>query len=258
VVDQPRIRERPHRLEVPHRVDGPKVILGVSWAVSLLLAVVVAAPLAVVVLAPVAAAAGLQVGHAWSHREPSDRWACSLGAGAVVVAALAGVAALGAGLVAVTVGLLAYAMVLPVSSGTDRMRFSEVLMLSALPVGLSAGSLLALATDHSQAFVGLVALISIYEMGDFLVGSGSANAFEGPLAGLTGLVLVAAGLYVMLPDPFTTADLPVFAAVAMLGAPLGQVAGSALLPTGAEWAPALRRLDSYLLAAPVWLVLLAG
>lgn len=234
------------------------MVLGVCWAVSLLSAVAVAAPLAAVVLAPVAAVAGLQAGHAWSHREPADRWACSLGAGAVAAAALAGVAALGAGLLAVTAGLLAYAMLLPVRPGTNRMRFSEVLMLSALPAGLGAGSLLALATDHSQAFVSLVALISIYEMGDFLVGSGSTNALEGPLAGLTGSVLVAVALYLVLPDPFTAAELPFFAAVATLGAPLGQMAASALLPTGAEWAPALRRLDSYLLAAPVWLVLLAG
>ena len=37
--------------------------------------------------------------------------------------------------------------------------------------------------------------------------------------------------------------------------PLGQLVASALLPRGNAWAPALRRLDSYLVAAPLWLVL---
>jgi hypothetical protein len=35
-------------------------------------------------------------------------------------------------------------------------------------------------------------------------------------------------------------------------APLGQVVASLALPTAATWVPALRRLDSYILTAPLW------
>jgi hypothetical protein len=47
-----------------------------------------------------------------------------------------------------------------------------------------------------------------------------------------------------------------FGILTALSCPLGQLLASALLPRGAAWAPALRRIDSYLLAAPLWLVLL--
>ena len=126
----------------------------------------------------------------------------------------------------------------------------------ALPVGLAAGSMLALARDLPEAFAGLVLVVSAYEVGDFVIGSEAGNSYEGPVAGLALLGLVAAGLYLVLPSPFTTADLPWFAALAAVGAPLGQIAASALLPRGDDPAPALRRIDSYLLVAPLWLLLL--
>ena len=36
--------------------------------------------------------------------------------------------------------------------------------------------------------------------------------------------------------------------------PLGQLTGSVLLPSGASFAPALRRLDSLLIAGPLWAI----
>jgi len=61
---------------------------------------------------------------------------------------------------------------------------------------------------------------------------------------------------VLLPAPFDTNSYPLFAALAAVGAPLGQIVASAILPRGVAWAPALRRLDSYLVVAPLWLLLL--
>jgi hypothetical protein len=43
-----------------------------------------------------------------------------------------------------------------------------------------------------------------------------------------------------------------FAALAAVACPLGQLLASALLPAADAKAPALRRLDSLLLLAPVW------
>jgi CDP-diglyceride synthetase len=98
-------------------------------------------------------------------------------------------------------------------------------------------------------------LISAYESGDFIVGSGSANAFEGPLAGLVSLGAVAFLLFLIQPAPFDSFTILLFAALAAVCCPLGQILASGLLPRGNAWAPALRRLDSYLLAAPIWLIL---
>ncbi len=244
------------RLAVPRPIDGPKVTLGVLWVLSLFVAARWSGDLAVVVLTPVAALAGLQTAHRWTHHEPCDRWAVALTAAVLAASALFGVVALGAAVLAGTLALVLYALALPLPRGANRIRFAELSILCALPAGLAAGSLLALARDLPEAFVGLVLLVSAYEAGDFLIGSGAGNSFEGPVAGLVMLGLVAAGLYLVLPAPFTIADLPWFAGLAAVGAPLGQFAASALLPSGEDPAPALRRLDSYLLVAPLWLLLL--
>jgi len=73
---------------------------------------------------------------------------------------------------------------------------------------------------------------------------------------VVGMLVVAVGLYLVLPAPFTTDTFPLFVLLSAAAAPVGQIAGSAILPRGDAWAPALRRLDSYLLAAPLWLLLM--
>ena len=70
------------------------------------------------------------------------------------------------------------------------------------------------------------------------------------------MVVVSAALYIVLPAPFTTDSFPLFVILTAVAAPLGQIAGSAVLPRGDSWAPAVRRLDSYLIAAPLWLLLM--
>ena len=252
------------RFVIVHDTDGPKVVLGVLWAACLLASAAAGrGVLGGVVLVPVGALAGLQVANAWSGVDFTDRWAAALAGGALAMSGAFGVTALGAAVLAVTLALFAYALVLPLPQRTNRIRVSELLMLSSMPAGLAAGSLLALAVDLPQAFVSLVVLISAYEMGDFLVGSGGSerpgNQIAGPVAGLTALGLVAMSLFLLLPHPFTTGNLPGYAVAAAVCAPFGQLCGSALLPgsQGAyRSAPALRRLDSYLVVAPLWLILL--
>ena len=132
----------------------------------------------------------------------------------------------------------------------------DVLVRSAIPVGLAVSCLAAVASVGIGAQISLILLVSAYEAGDFIVGSGSANAFEGPLAGLVSLGAMTFLLFLVQPNPFDSSTVLLFAALAAISCPLGQILASALLPRGNAWAPALRRLDSYLLTAPVWLLLL--
>jgi hypothetical protein len=99
----------------------------------------------------------------------------------------------------------------------------------------------------------LVLVASAYEVGDYIVGSGSSMPIEGPLAGMTTATLVALPLSLMLVEPYDTAGVALlgFAAVAC---PLGQVLASAVLPGAGAHAPALRRIDTLLLLAPLWVV----
>lgn len=253
-----------NRFSVPYRTDGPKVSLGVMWFALVLSAMLLgvssensalSSVAVAVVLAAVAALAGLQSGFAWFRRIPTTRTWTAMAAGLTAVPGFYGpggvIIGLALGLVTLTVYVVLYR-----GHRRPQAQLFDVLARSSLPVGIAAACLAAMTFRNLPAALGLLFLISAYEVGDFVVGSGAFNPIEGPLAGAIALAVVAFFLFLVEPDPFSSETILVFSAVAALGAPLGQYAASALLPHGASWAPALRRLDSYLLVAPIWLLLL--
>lgn len=241
-----------NRFSVPYALDGPKVLLGVGWFVVLLGLFLVDARLSALLVVPVVAVAGLQTAFAWSGQEAADRRVAALVAAAIVLAGLVDGRLLGVAVIVGVVLCLADAAAVGITDPTALLRFGEIMVRASIPVGVAGGSLLLLATDAPEVFVALVLLISAYEAGDFLVGSGADNAIEGPLAGLLAVAVVGAGLTLVQPYPLDANSMPIFAALAAVCCPLGQLLASALLPHGTAWAPALRRLDSYLVAAPIW------
>ncbi|HEX8803770.1 MAG TPA: hypothetical protein VF743_06245, partial [Acidimicrobiales bacterium] len=108
-----------------------------------------------------------------------------------------------------------------------------------------------------DAAVVLLLLVSAYEVGDFIVGSGASNFIEGPLAGATTAMMVGFPLTIVLVSPFDLAGVELLAFVAV-ACPLGQIMASALLPRAGASAPALRRIDSLLLLAPLWVAAAAA
>lgn len=246
-----------NRLAVPYSIDGPKVSLGLAWF-ALAVVAIVAAPLAIgLVASSVAALAGLQTAHAWYPGRVRTKWwtaAAAFCTGMCGVLAKEGVLV---GVVLGTVVLLVHVALEPQRNRTVLEQL-DIALRSALPVGVAAGSLAGLRTIGLGPTVLLVVLVSAYEVGDFLVGTGSKNAVEGPVAGLIAVVAVGFVGRVLAPAPFTTTSVVLFAALAGVCCPLGQILAAALLPRGSAWAPALRRLDSYLLAAPLWLLLLGS
>ncbi len=271
-VREARWRER--RLAVPYRTDGPKISLGVIWFGAVIGTAYLSSLLLAGLLVLVAAVAGLHAGNAWAPL--IDRRMAAAASGAVAASGLAGALGIGIGMLLAVLAMGTYSAgtvpAVPQPSqapGRGRPRRypmpsrseaiihkTETLVRSGLPPGLALASLLALTQLHFSAFLGLVLLVSAYEAGDFIVGTGSANAVEGPVAGIAALIMISAGLYLLLPAPFTTDNFPLFVVLTAAAAPLGQIAASAILPRGDSWAPGLRRVDSYLLAAPLWLLLL--
>lgn len=250
-------RWRQQRFAVPHRVDGPKVTLGVAWFLGLLAATTLTPKLVAIFVLPAAAIAALQTAHAWEREASIDR---QLAAGLTVVVAATGLFDsalwLGMGVVVATLAIAAYAGATVTGRGAQPLQFAELTVRCAIPMGVAAGSLTLLASQHVGAFVALLCLVSAYESGDFLIGSGAVNDVEGPAAGVVAVGIVGAGVWLLAPEPLTTTIIPFFVALTALACPLGQIFGSALLPRGDAWAPGLRRIDSYLLAAPIWLLLL--
>lgn len=254
-----------NRLAVPYPTDGPKVSLGILWFALIIGAAMlgsfystpaISAVAVAAVGAPVAGLAALQTGNAWFPAQPATRiWT----AVAAYITAMAGLAGGTGVLVGLLFGLLILGFYVMLYRGHRRKpaELYDVLVRSAIPVGLAVASLAALGLVGVGVLVSLILLVSAYEAGDFVVGSGAANAFEGPMAGVVSLGAVTFLLFLVQPAPFDTTSVFLFAALAGICCPLGQYFASGLLPRGNAWAPGLRRLDSYLLAAPIWL-LLAG
>ena len=251
------MRWQHNRLAVPYYTDGPKITFGILWFGAVAAAAFTSTWGLAILVSLVAGLAGLQTGRAWFPQFGPTKWWT---AAAAFVAGLSGVigplgivAGAGMGMVL----LLVYVVVNPVHArGTGELL--DALARSSLPAGIAAASLTALRGVSPGAVLLLVAFISAYEAGDFLVGSGSKNAVEGPVSGLVALGVVAFVAWIVPPQPFTTTSVLLFAALAGVCCPLGQIVAAGLLPRGSAWAPALRRIDSYLLAAPLWLLLLSG
>jgi len=222
-LDRARAREarwQNNRLAVPYPTDGPKVTFGVLWFLALI--------------------GGSLLGAYFEQP-------------AIAAVGIAGVAAPVAGLAGLQTGNAWFPKLSATRAWTAVAAYLTGISGFFGPWGVVIGVALGL--------IVLLFYVVLYRghrrtaCGDFIVGSGSANAFEGPLAGLVALGAVAFLLFLIQPAPFDSFTILLFSALAAVCCPLGQILASGLLPRGNAWAPALRRLDSYLLAAPIWLIL---
>jgi len=241
------------RLAVVYDIDGPRVRLGVAWFLGALVATLIPLPLAAAVVYAVAAGlAARQLVRAWG----SVPWQADVAAGlgsVPVLAALIGpqavvaTCALGA---VVAIGCACAPDGARLPGGEGRVAAAGILCLSLVPA-LGAASFVLVRRHSVIAALVLLVVASAYEMGDYIVGSGGSTPVEGPLAGITTATLLALPLALVLVEPYDTAGV-VLVPLTALACPLGQVVASAVLPGAAAHAPALRRIDTLLLLAPVW------
>jgi hypothetical protein len=244
------------RYGIVYDIDGPRVRLGVVWFVAAVIACYVGIVALTVLVAAIAALAAAQTAQTlrstWCR---PDRATAAVIAGAVPVGAALGTAS--AGLVVVAAAIAAVALAgMRRPRRTDPLVDAGAVVRSAVFVGLAAASLVILYRFDIGAAVTLLLLASAYETGDYLIGSGAGNPFEGPVSGVLALIVLTGALAVVQPPPFTAVGLWFYALVAAVTIPVGQMVASAILPRAGAAAPALRRLDSYLVTGFVWLVLL--
>lgn len=244
------------RFGIVYDIDGPRVRLGFVWFVAALVAIALGVVALAVLVAGVAALAAAQTAQALRTRwrQPA-RVVAACVAAVIPLAALGGLALTGA---AVVVGTLVAVVAAAARSSrrTDPIIDAAAIVRSSVYVGLAAASIVALYRFDIGAAIVVLLLCSAYETGDYLIGSGASNPVEGPASGMLAVLFVTGALAVVVPPPFDAAGLWFFAVLVVVLAPFGQVFASAVLPRAGAPAPALRRLDSYLLVGPVWLVLL--
>jgi CDP-diglyceride synthetase len=243
------------RYAIQHDIERPHVRLGVIWFALVLLALLGGALALAVLYGGVAAVGALQTAKAWRRRRQRPSMPVA-GVGAMLLpfAAIVSSQLTGATVLCLVIAALVAALLDERRRGvvTD----SALTVQSALFIGLAAACVVLVYQYAPGAALALVILVSGYESGDYVVGSGAPNSFEGPLAGFAAVAVLSFSLFVVEPDPFDGAGVLVYGAVIGVLAPLGQLFASALLPEANVLASGLRRLDSLLLAGPAWFVLL--
>jgi len=264
-------RWKQNRFAITYPTDGPKIFFGLAWFFMAFISIVIADYLKrpsstslifVLVIAPIAGLAGLQIGNTWFGKRKEVRaWT----AGVAYLVALSGFAGLQGILIGSVIGLVTLSIGSSMGDGSRR-TFSElfdIMFRAAFPVGFAVASMAAITTlsyskgEGAYVLMALLLLVSAYEAGDFIVGSGANNAIEGPISGVFSLLVVAFALFLIPPAAFVSSTIFILLAfLAAICCPVGQMLGSGLLPNSLAWAPALRRLDSYIVTAPVWLLVL--
>jgi hypothetical protein len=121
----------------------------------------------------------------------------------------------------------------------------------ALPA-VAAASVTAIARADLGAVTILLVLVSGYEVGDYLVGTGAGGLVEGPIAGIVAVLVLTFAEAVFQLGPFDARAAWVFGGLVAALAPLGAPVASWLAPAADARVPALRRLDAWLLVAPLW------
>jgi len=240
------------RYAVVYDIDGPRVRLGILWFVVASLAIVFGPLTTALVYGATAVVAAAQSVRAWRRRhERPDRIVAAAMAGGIALGACLGEGGAGLAVLAGTGAAIAMA-VRDTSSKRTVVTDAGWTIQCALPVGLAAMSMVLLTRlDQGSAF-GLLLLVSAYETGDYLIGSGARNPYEGPLAGIAAITVATFIVSTFGISAFDIRQTWVFGALVALLAPLGQLLASAILPTAGAPASGLRRLDSLLLAAPLW------
>jgi len=163
---------------------------------------------------------------------------------------------------AVSLGAAALAVVLfPVAvvAAASGLRASRARRRSALarigfvvgPVVAALSTVVADRQDPGAATI-LIVSVCLFDAANFVVGSGEVGGALGALSGSVTVALLMVLLAAVVPASLAGRPITVFGALAVVLLPLGVTAGR-LLATPVRL-PALRRLDSLLLAGPAWVV----
>jgi sulfur-carrier protein len=243
-------------LAVVPKSSRPHGRLGLAWAVLVTAAVALGPGWLAALLAVAAFVAASQTATVWVRRSerPLPAFAAATAA-ALPVAAMSGVAAMNVVVVVALSATLAARLAWPTKAPCRDVALTVVI---GLAVGLAAASPVLLREINVQAPLFLLAIAAAYDAGAYLVGTGASSAWEGPAAGIAAVIPLTMFAGLMLVPPFGGGAPLLLGALGALLAPIGPVAGSALLGDATANAPGLRRLDSLLVLGPVWAWCAAG
>jgi hypothetical protein len=133
-------------------------------------------------------------------------------------------------------------------------RVPPAVALAVLAPAIAAASVVVARQQGSTEGLTLVAAVLLFDLSNYVMGTGSHGGVLGAIVGATSVAILAVLVAAVLVPPYSGQRpwvmLGLVAALAPVGVRLAGRLGSAGLP-------ALRRLDSLLLAGPVWVVAVA-
>lgn len=122
-------------------------------------------------------------------------------------------------------------------------------VLSSVP----AMSVVLVARAETWAALFLVFAVSFYDAGYFIGAAESSSRIEGPVTGGIGLLAVTFTASAFEAQPFDRMTAWMAGVMILFACPLGQMLTSAELPRPDVEVPAMRRLDAYVVSAPLML-----
>jgi hypothetical protein len=260
-------------------IAGPRVRVGVLWFLLALAAATSGRWWTAALWSLIAFAAGVQTVLAW-HRpavdapvkdsstaddaaQPAARAAARVTAPPGVIAAallagsgaaaVTGAAAYSTGLAGVLLtGLAAALGVALLAAGRARRRAVVPAVVATLLPAIAASSVVLAVRVDLWAGLFLILAVSLYDAGAFLFGAEAAGRWEGPVGGLMGALAVTFTMSTVDVPPFDRVGSWIAGAAVAASCVLGQALVTGYLPARAPHVGALRRLDAYVLAGPVF------
>jgi hypothetical protein len=184
-----------------------------------------------------------------ADRPGPQRRIAAAGAAIVVLAAAIGSGTVGVALIVVGIGSIVVSFLL----GRSGRPSPELMMASLLPA-IAAAPVVLVVVVGPWAAIFLILAVSLYDTGNFLIGAQARHAWEGPVCGIIGVLAVTFTMAAFQPEPFDGPATWAVGLVLALACPLGQAVMTAFLPSRSTEAIHARRLDTYLLAAPLFLI----
>ncbi|MEZ5239630.1 MAG: hypothetical protein R2716_12040 [Microthrixaceae bacterium] len=235
--------------------DGHKVKIGIVWFLTALGALLVGRWAITILWTAVAVVAAWQVAGAWARYSPdSPAPAFTPALAAVATAALVASSGVGTALAGVALIVVPLAVIGVVMGSGRKPAAAGAALIAVVISSVPAISVVLVARAETWAALFLVAAVSFYDAGYFIGAAESSSRLEGPVTGGIGLLAVTFTASAFEAAPFDRASAWIAGVLMLVACPLGQMLTSAELPEPAAAAPAMRRLDSYLVAAPLMLV----
>ena len=171
---------------------------------------------------------------------------------AVTSSILLPLAALGGPIVAAVVGGLVAVVAVAVLLATSERGFPYAVLFASLGPSVAAASVVLARGQGLSGALTLLAAVCLYDMASFLTGTGPRGGPVGAIVGVVTIGVLAVFVAAVVVPPFSGHSPWILLGLVAALAPVGVFAFGRIGPE--RRLPALRRLDSLILAGPAWVI----